>query len=67
IVKQAQAGQAYDQLIGEGNGKGNQIVQKAIDSLIAQAREFQRIASTLEVKSIAFEGSDSLDAPDKVQ
>lgn len=67
IVKQAQAGQAYDQLIGEGNGKGNQIVQNAIDSLIAQARDFQRIASTLEVKSIAFEGSDSLDAPDKVQ
>lgn len=67
IVAQAKSGQAYDQLIGEGNEAGNKIVQTAIDSLIAQARDFQRVAAALDVKSIAFEGSDSLDAPDKVQ
>ncbi|MGI9571638.1 MAG: imelysin family protein, partial [Desulfobulbia bacterium] len=37
IVAKANSGEAYDQLIGEGNAEGNQLVQSAIDDLIAQA------------------------------
>jgi len=61
IVKRAQAGEAYDQLIGEGNADGNAIVESAISALIAQAKELERGIAALDLKSIEFEGSNSLD------
>lgn len=65
-ARMAEGGEAYDQQIGEGNAEGNAAVQAAIDSLVDQTRSIERAVSALKLDSIAFEGSDSLDAPDKV-
>ncbi len=59
-------GEAYDQQIGEGNAEGNATVQAAIDALVDQTRSIERAVAALKLESIAFEGSESLDAPDKV-
>jgi putative iron-regulated protein len=66
LVQRAAAGEAYDQMIGEGNTEGNAVVDAAIKALIAQSKEFERDIATLDLKAIEFEGSDSLDHPDKV-
>jgi putative iron-regulated protein len=66
MAKRAEGGEAYDQQIGEGNAEGNAAVQAAIDGLIDQTRSIERAVAVLKLDSIAFEGSDSLDAPDKV-
>lgn len=61
----ADGGMAYDQLIGEGNAEGNKLVQDVIDALVAQTRGIEATVAKLGVK-ITVEGSDSLDAPEKV-
>ena len=66
IKARAEGGEAYDQQIGEGNTEGNATVQAAIDALVDQTKSIERAVSTLKLDAIAFEGSDSLDAPDKV-
>ena len=66
LVRSAEGGEAYDQLIGDGNDAGNAKVQAAIDALTAQTREIERIVPALGLASIAFEGSDSLDNPEAV-
>jgi putative iron-regulated protein len=66
IQKRAEGGEAYDQQIGEGNVEGNATVQAAIDALIDQTKSIERAVSVLKLDAIAFEGSDSLDSPDKV-
>lgn len=63
IRDRAEAGEAYDQLIGEGNAEGNAIVQAAIDALIDQTRTIERIIAALDVAGVEIEGSDSLDDP----
>lgn len=65
LVSQSE-GQAYDQLIAEGNESGNALVQSAIDALVDQTKNIERVVSVLELDSIAFEGSDSLDDPTSV-
>lgn len=67
IVQRANGGEAYDQMIGEGNEEGNAVVNAAIEALIAQSKEFERDIAALELKAIEFEGSDSLDNPEKVK
>jgi len=67
IVQRAEGGEAYDQLIGEGNAEGNAIVEAAILALIAQSKELERGIAALDLKAIEFEGSDSLDSPGKVK
>ncbi|MEM7621268.1 MAG: imelysin family protein [Pseudomonadota bacterium] len=67
MVKRAEAGEAYDQQIGEGNVKGNAVVQAAIDGLLNQTKSIERAIAALKLKPIEFEGSDSLDAPEKVK
>lgn len=62
----AVAGEAYDQQIAEGNTEGNATVQAAIDGLVDQTKSIERVVSVLKLDAIAFEGSDSLDSPDKV-
>jgi putative iron-regulated protein len=62
----AEGGEAYDQMIGEGNAEGNAVVQAAIDALIDQTRSIERAVATLKLDAIQFEGSDSLDSPDAV-
>ncbi len=66
IGARAAKGEAYDQQIGEGNAEGNATVQAAIDALVDQTRSIERAVAALKLESIAFEGSESLDAPDKV-
>ena len=66
IKARAEGGEAYDQQIGEGNEAGNATVQAAIDALVDQTKSIERAVAVLKLDSIAFEGSDSLDAPDKV-
>ena len=61
----AETKEAYDQMLGEGNKEGNAIVESVIAALIAQTKEFERAIAVLELKAITFEGSDSLDNPDK--
>jgi putative iron-regulated protein len=66
IEKRRENGEAYDQQIAEGNAEGNATVQAAIDALVDQTKSIERAVSALKLNAIAFEGSDSLDAPDKV-
>ncbi|MBX3577485.1 MAG: peptidase [Rhizobiaceae bacterium] len=66
IQARAVAGEAYDQQIGEGNAEGNATVQAAIDALVDQTRSIERVVAVLGLDGVAFEGSDSLDAPAKV-
>ena len=66
IVDSAKRGVAYDQLIAEGNAAGNRLVQTAIDALTAQTKAIERVVAALDLRPIAFEGSDSLDKPDAV-
>ncbi len=67
MVKRAETVEAYDQMIGEGNKEGNAVIQAAIDALLEQTKAIERAVATLELKAIEFEGSDSLDDPDKVK
>jgi putative iron-regulated protein len=53
-------------MIGEGNDTGNKVVQDVVDALLAQTKAIERAVATLDLKSIEFEGSDSLDSPETV-
>lgn len=66
IADRAEAGEAYDQQIGEGNVEGNAVVQAAIDALVAQTRGVERAVSALQLANATIEGSDSLTNPDAV-
>ena len=66
IVQTAEAGQAYDQMIGSGNTAGNARVQAAIDALTAQTKGIEKAVVALKLGALNFEGSDSLDNPGKV-
>jgi putative iron-regulated protein len=59
--------ESYDQMIGEGNDEGNAVVQRAVDALLEQTKAIERAVAALELEAIEFEGSDSLDAPEKVE
>ena len=58
--------ESYDQMIGEGNDAGNKVVQDVVDALGAQTKAIERAVAVLNLKSIEFEGSDSLDTPETV-
>ena len=60
------AGEAYDQMIGEGNEAGNAAVEAAIGALIDQTKTIEKIIAALDLGNIELEGSDSLDNPDAV-
>jgi putative iron-regulated protein len=62
----AEAGMAYDQMLAAGNDAGNAVLQSVVDALVVQARSTERVVDVLGLAGIKFEGSDSLDAPDKV-
>lgn len=66
LVDSATSGEAYDQMIGDSNETGNARVMAAIDSLVAQTRAIEQAVGVMGLDAIAFEGSDSLDAPEKV-
>ena len=66
LVDRAEGGEAYDQMIGEGNAEGNKVVQTAVDSLIDQTKTIERVIASLDLGKIELEGSDSLDNPNAV-
>ena len=66
LVRRAETVEAYDQMIAEGNAEGNAVVERAIEALIAQAKELERAIAALQLGTVTFEGSKSLDAPHEV-
>jgi len=62
----AEGGEAYDQMIGEGNDAGNAAVQAVIDGLVDQTRTLERVIAALDLGGVTIEGSDSLDNPGAV-
>lgn len=58
--------ESYDQMIGEGNDEGNAVIQNVVDALLEQTKAIERAVAVLDLKAIEFEGSDSLDSPEKV-
>ena len=65
-AERAEAAEAYDQMIAEGNTAGNQVVQAAIDALVKQTQTIERIVAALDVADVSIEGSNSLDDPNAV-
>lgn len=63
MAARAESIEAYDQMIAEGNTKGNAVVQAAIDGLIDQTRSIERVVAALDLNPLEIEGSDSLDSP----
>ena len=67
MKKLSDSGQmAYDQMIGDGNAKGNAMVQAAIDALLDQTKSIEKIVAVLDLGPLELEGSDSLDNPTAV-
>ena len=66
MVETAEGGKAYDQMIAAGDAEGNKIVQDVVDALKAQTAAIEQAVAALELKPVAFEGSDSLDDPEAV-
>lgn len=66
MVDSAKAGSPVDVLIGEGNTKGNQIIQNVVDALVSQTKTTEKIVAALKLEGIEVEGSDSLDNPEAV-
>jgi len=63
LKTRAETKERYDQMIGKGNAAGNKVVQDAIDGLTRQTRALEKVVTRLKLKSVAFEGSKSLDDP----
>lgn len=61
MKEHAETVETYDQMIAQGNEKGNAIIQAVIDGLVAQTRSFERVIAVLELGEVQIEGSDSLD------
>nr|WP_316651765.1 imelysin family protein [uncultured Gellertiella sp.] len=66
IAKRAEGGEAYDQMIAEGNTAGNALVNDAIADLVDQSKTVERIIATLGLSGIKIQGSKSLDQPEAV-
>lgn len=66
MKQHAETVETYDQMIAQGNEKGNAVVQAVIDGLVAQTRSIERVIAALELGDIQLERSDSLDKPDAV-
>ena len=47
LVERSQTTEAYDQMIGEANTKGNAMVQAAIDALLVQTRAIERVTQAI--------------------
>ncbi|MEM7121529.1 MAG: imelysin family protein [Pseudomonadota bacterium] len=66
MVKTAESGNTYDQMLGEGNDAGNMLVDNVVSALTAQTQAIENVVASLDLGSIEIEGSDSLDNPDAV-
>ena len=66
MKKTAEAGKSYDQMLATGDKGGNKLVQDVVDGLKNQTRTIEKLVAALDLNLIEFEGSDSLDSPEKV-
>jgi putative iron-regulated protein len=66
IKTAAEAGFSYDMMLERGNAEGEALIMGAVDALVNQTRAIERAVTALGGDEIAFEGSDSLDAPEAV-
>ena len=66
IKASAEAGFSYDQMLEQGNEAGEALIMSAVDALVNQTRHIERAVAALELDTIGFEGSDSLDNPEAV-
>ena len=66
VKQRAETVEHYDQMLAEGNAEGAAVLEAAIAALIDQTRTLERISGALQLGKVAFEGSDSLDSPNKV-
>jgi putative iron-regulated protein len=57
---------AYDQMLAEDNPEGNAILEAVIAALQAQTKVIEQTLAALDLGSLEFEGSDSLDNPEAV-
>lgn len=62
----AEAGHAYDQMLGAGDAAGENLVMAAVQALIDQTRAIERAVSAVSLQPVSIEGSDSLDNPNAV-
>ena len=66
IKSAAEGGLAYDQMLAPGHAEGEALIMGAVDALVTQTASIERAVGALGLSGVAFEGSDSLDSPDKV-
>ena len=66
MKKTAEAGKSYDQMLASDDDHGNQIIQDVVDHLKEQTLSIEKLIAVLDLNAIGFEGSDSLDDPQKV-
>ncbi len=66
IKTAAEAGFAYDRMLAPGSAPGEALIMGAVGALVAQTRSIERAVGVLGLNGVAFEGSDSLDAPEAV-
>lgn len=66
MVSRAKTTERFDQMIGSGNKQGNAVIQDVVDTLVAQTKQIESVASALKLPKLEIEGSDSLDSPEKV-
>jgi putative iron-regulated protein len=57
---------AYDQMLAADNPEGNAMIEAVIAALLEQTKQIEQAVSALDLGSLAFEGSDSLDDPEAV-
>lgn len=62
LKETAEAGMAYDQMLGMGNEEGAALINASVEALVTQTRSIQRAVAALGAQ-IEVEGSDSLDNP----
>jgi putative iron-regulated protein len=57
---------AYDQMLASDNPAGNAMIEAVIAALLEQTKQIEQVLSALDLGSLEFEGSDSLDDPEAV-
>ena len=62
----ADGGFSYDQMLEQGNAKGEALIMGGINGLVDQTQSIERVVTALNLEGIEFEGSDSLDNPSAV-
>ncbi len=66
IKSAAEAGFTYDMMLERGNEAGEALIMGGVNSLVSQTQSIERVVAALDLSSIEFEGSDSLDNPSAV-